>query len=102
VASATRGASKTPLLDTNGDPVLNEDGTPRFRVETWPIATAGYVAASFTEYTSRADDPQLHTHVVVANKVKGLDGKWRTVDGRLLFRYSWLPGTSTKPCCDTN
>lgn len=92
VASATRGASKTPLLDTNGDPVLNEDGTPRFRVETWPIATAGYVAASFTEYTSRADDPQLHTHVVVANKVKGVDGKWRTMDGRLLFRYQLAAG----------
>jgi hypothetical protein len=92
VASATRGASRTPLLDTNGDPVLNEDGTPRFRVETWPIATAGYVAASFTEYTSRADDPQLHTHVVVANKVKGVDGIWRTVDGRLLFRYQLAAG----------
>ena len=92
VASATRGASKTPLLDSNGDPVLNEDGTPRFRVETWPIATAGYVAASFTEYTSRADDPQLHTHVVVANKVKGVDGMWRTVDGRLLFRYQLAAG----------
>jgi hypothetical protein len=43
------------------------------------------VAASFTEYTSRADDPQLHTHVVVANKVKG-------VDGRLLFRYQLAAG----------
>jgi len=38
-------------------------------VETWAIAAAGYVASSFTELTSRADDPQLHTHVVVANKV---------------------------------
>jgi len=92
VASATRGASKTPVLDSNGDPLLTEDGRPRFRVETWPIATTGYVAASFTEYTSRADDPQLHTHVVVANKVKGVDGKWRTVDGRLLFRYQLAAG----------
>jgi hypothetical protein len=92
VASSTRGASKTPLLDENGDPVLNEDGSPRFRVVTWPIATSGYVAASFTEFTSRADDPQLHTHVVVANKVKGTDGVWRTVDGRLLYRYQLAAG----------
>ncbi len=92
VASSTRGASKTPVLDENGDPVLNEDGSPRFRLVTWPIQTAGYVAASFTEFTSRADDPQLHTHVVVANKVKGTDGIWRTVDGRLLYRYQLAAG----------
>jgi hypothetical protein len=72
--------------------VLNDQGNPRFRVETWPILTAGYVAASFTEFTSRADDPQLHTHVVVANKVKGTDGMWRTVDGRLLYRYQLAAG----------
>ena len=92
VASSTRGASRTPVLDDNGAPVLNENGTPKFRVETWPIPTAGYVAASFTEYTSRADDPQLHTHVVVANKVRGTDGVWRTVDGRLLYRYQLAAG----------
>jgi conjugative relaxase-like TrwC/TraI family protein len=92
VASSTRGASKTPLLDDQGNPVFNEDGTPKFRVETWPIPTAGYVAASFTEFTSRADDPQLHTHVVVANKVKATDGIWRTVDGRLLYRYQLAAG----------
>ena len=61
-------------------------------METWPIATSGYVAASFTEFTSRADDPQLHTHVVVANKVKGIDGVWRTVDGRLLYRHQLAAG----------
>jgi hypothetical protein len=92
VASSTRGASKTPLLDENGDPVRNEDGTRKFRVETWPIQTSGYVAASFTEFTSRADDPQLHTHVVVANRVKATDGVWRTVDGRLLYRYQLAAG----------
>ncbi|MFQ5968580.1 MAG: MobF family relaxase, partial [Acidimicrobiia bacterium] len=92
VASATRGASKAPVLDDNGNPVLNEDGSPRFRVQTWPIRTSGYVAASFTEFTSRADDPQLHTHVVVANKVKGTDGLWRTLDGRLLYRHQLAAG----------
>ncbi|MGA9596967.1 MAG: relaxase domain-containing protein [Acidimicrobiia bacterium] len=92
VASATRGATKTPVLDDNGDQVVNENGDPRFRVETWPIPTSGYVAASFTEFTSRADDPQLHTHVVVANKVKGIDGVWRTIDGRLLYRYQLAAG----------
>ena len=92
VASATRGASKIPVLDDDGKPVLNDNGTPKFRVETWPIKTSGFVAASFTEFTSRADDPQLHTHVVIANKVKGVDGIWRSVDGRLLYRHQLAAG----------
>lgn len=92
VASSTRGASRTPVLDDDGNPVLCEDGTQRLRVETWPIRTDGYVAAWFTEFTSRADDPQLHTHVVVGNRVKGVDGVWRTVDGRLLYRNKLAAG----------
>ncbi|MGB5188222.1 MAG: relaxase domain-containing protein, partial [Acidimicrobiia bacterium] len=84
VASSTRGASRTPIFDDDGVPVLGEDGMPRLRVETWPIRTQGYVSAWFTEFTSRADDPQLHTHVVVGNRVKGVDGIWRAIDGRLL------------------
>jgi Mrp family chromosome partitioning ATPase len=92
VASSTRGASRTPVLDESGRPVTNEDGTPRYRVETWPIRTSGYVAAWFTEFTSRADDPQLHTHVVVGNRVKGVDGVWRALDGRLLYRHKLAAG----------
>lgn len=87
VASSTRGATRTPILDAEGQPVLDEQGRERQRVETWPIRTSGYLAAWFTEFTSRADDPQLHTHVVVGNRVKGVDGKWRSVDGRLLYRH---------------
>jgi hypothetical protein len=92
VASSTRGASKTPVRDEDGNPVRNGKGTPKFRVETWPIPTSGFVAASFTEFTSRADDPQIHTHVVVANKVKGKDGIWRSIDGRLLYRHQLAAG----------
>ena len=92
VASSTRGASRTPILDSDGVPVLGEDGTPRLRVETWPIRTEGYVSAWFTEFTSRADDPQLHTHVVVGNRVKGVDGIWRAIDGRLLYRHKLAAG----------
>ncbi|MCL1692789.1 MAG: relaxase domain-containing protein [Actinomycetia bacterium] len=92
VASSTRGASRTPVLDDDGVPVLDEDGMPRQRIETWPIRTEGYVSAWFTEFTSRADDPQLHTHVVVGNRVKGVDGVWRAIDGRLLYRHQLAAG----------
>ncbi|MDF1597832.1 MAG: MobF family relaxase [Acidimicrobiia bacterium] len=92
VASSTRGASRTPILDQEGKPILDEDGFPRHRVETWPIRTKGYVSAWFTEFTSRADDPQLHTHVVVGNRVKGVDDVWRAIDGRLLYRHKLAAG----------
>lgn len=50
------------------------------------------MSAWFTEFTSRADDPQLHTHVVVGNRVQGVDGVWRAIDGRLLFRHQLAAG----------
>ncbi|MGO9791380.1 MAG: MobF family relaxase [Solirubrobacteraceae bacterium] len=46
------------------------------------VATRGLIATCYDHYDSRAADPQLHTHVVIANKVQGQDGKWRALDGR--------------------
>jgi conjugative relaxase-like TrwC/TraI family protein len=46
--------------------------------------TRGMLAAAFDHWDSRAGDPNLHTHVVVANKVQGVDGRWRSVDSRAL------------------
>ena len=47
----------------------------------------GVVAAAFTHWASRADDPQLHDHVVVWNRARSLtDGKWRTLDSRAIFK----------------
>ena len=37
------------------------------------------VAATFRHDTSRNLDPQLHTHCVIANMVRGGEGKWRTM-----------------------
>lgn len=42
--------------------------------------TRGIVAAAFDHWDSRSGDPHLHTHLVVANRVQGQDGKWRTID----------------------
>lgn len=42
--------------------------------------TRGVVAAAFDHWDSRAGDPHLHTHLVVANRVQGPDGRWRTLD----------------------
>ena len=57
------------------------------------IGTAGFVAAAFTHRTSRADDPQLHTHLVIANVVRGADGRWSAVDSRAVHRHARTAGS---------
>lgn len=53
----------------------------------WPEPVDGLVTASFLHRTSRALDPHLHTHAVVANLGAGLDQPWRALDGRGMFAH---------------
>lgn len=49
------------------------------------VRTRGLIAAAFDHWDSRAGDPNLHTHVVVANKVQeGSSGRWLSIDSRAL------------------
>ncbi|MBT8160097.1 MULTISPECIES: MobF family relaxase [Arthrobacter] len=51
------------------------------------IGTRGVIAAAFDHWESRAGDPQLHTHVVIANRVQRItDGAWVTLDSRTLYK----------------
>ena len=53
----------------------------------------GLVAAAFRHRTSRAGDPQLHTHVVIANTTRcGDDGVWRALDARHLYAHAQAAG----------
>ncbi|MDH5134304.1 MULTISPECIES: MobF family relaxase [unclassified Microbacterium] len=68
---------------------LLEDRVAATRVGAGGIAQmpiVGVIATAFDHYDSRAADPQLHTHVVVSNKVQGEDGCWRTLDSRRLHK----------------
>src|SRR6266516_3098483 len=53
---------------------------------------SGFVAAAFLHRTSRANDPLLHTHVVVANLACGPDGRWTALDGRALYAHAKTAG----------
>ncbi len=53
------------------------------------VPVTGLIAAAFDHRDSRAGDPDLHTHVVISNKVQTLPnegGKWLTLDGRMVFK----------------
>ena len=47
----------------------------------------GIIGTKFRHYDSRAGDPNLHDHVVIANRVEGADDKWSSIDGRTLYQY---------------
>jgi conjugative relaxase-like TrwC/TraI family protein len=51
------------------------------------VAGQGVLAVGFDHRTSREGDPLLHTHLVVANRVQGPDGRWTALDGRDLYRH---------------
>jgi Ti-type conjugative transfer relaxase TraA len=56
------------------------------------IETIGAVAAAFRHRTSRAGDPQLHTHVLLANVVEGSDGRYSALDARLIYFHGRTAG----------
>src|SRR5215216_1128747 len=51
------------------------------------VSGQGVLAVGFDHRTSRDGDPLLHTHLVIANRVQGPDGRWTALDGRDLYRH---------------
>lgn len=52
------------------------------------VAVNGVIASAFDHWDSRAGDPQLHTHLVIANRVqRASDGHWVTIDSYTLHRH---------------
>ena len=49
--------------------------------------SSGVIGTKFRHWDSRAGDPNLHDHVVIANRVQGVDGQWSSIDGRMLYQY---------------
>ncbi|MDJ0769826.1 MAG: MobF family relaxase [Ilumatobacter sp.] len=52
----------------------------------------GLTIAAFRQTTSRADDPQIHTHCVISAKVQTAEGRWLALDGRYLKKHQRVLG----------
>lgn len=50
------------------------------------VRTRGIIASEFTHFDTRGGDPDLHSHVLVANKVQAPDGRWLTLDSRAIHQ----------------
>jgi conjugative relaxase-like TrwC/TraI family protein len=68
--------------------------TTRMRVngDRQYVDTTGLTIAKFRQTTSRADDPQIHTHAVISSKVSTPDEQWWALDARYLKRKQRMVG----------
>lgn len=85
IAQAHRAAVQEIIELLERDVAATRVGAKGPRGAVAQVPVRGVIAAAYDHYDSRASDPQLHTHVVVANRVQAVrDGKWRTLDSRAL------------------
>ena len=81
---ATLDWVEAELLQTRGyDPATGR--RPR-------VAADGLVAATFRHLTSRDQDPQLHTHCILANMTRSRAGEWRSMEPTEIRRSVRLIG----------
>ena len=81
---ATLDWIEAELLETRGwDPATGR--RPRVKAD-------GMAVAGFRHLTSRDQDPQLHTHCVLANMTRTGDGAWRSVEPTRIRRSAKLAG----------
>ena len=52
----------------------------------------GFLAAAYLHRTSRAWDPQLHTHVLIANATQGPDGRWTRLYHPAIYDHAKTAG----------
>lgn len=55
---------------------------------------AGLIAAVYKHSTSRAQEPQLHSHAVIANMAPRTDGSWGALESRDLYKWKMTAGAA--------
>lgn len=98
-ADETERAAITAAHDTAVDAALelleDEAATARRgRAGESHERAAGLIAAVYQHSTSRAQEPQLHSHCVVANMAPRTDGTWGALEGRDLYRWKMAAGAA--------
>lgn len=83
VAEAHRSAWRAALAYLEAEACVTRRGKDGYLRERG----GGFVAAAYQHRTSRATDPHLHTHVIVANMTRSpSDGEWRALDGEAILK----------------
>jgi conjugative relaxase-like TrwC/TraI family protein len=83
IAAAHRSAWQAALAYLEEEACVTRRGKDGFLRERG----GGFVAGAYRHRTSRAQDPHLHTHVIVANMTRSpSDCEWRALDGEALLK----------------
>src|SRR3954447_21770961 len=91
ISAAAREAHDEAVRDALGYLERHATWTRRGANGKHLLHGGGLTVAAFRHRTSRAGDPQLHTHAVVANAVT-VDGKTTALDGRALYAHQRTAG----------
>ena len=73
-------------------------GARRGHGGTEHVVGGGVLSVGFDHRTSREGDPLLHTHLVIANRVQGPDGRWTALDGRDVYRHRLAADAIYRAC----
>ena len=92
IATAVRAAHDAAVRQALGYLEREAGEVRRGRDGHARLGGGGFVAAAFRHRSSRAGDPQLHTHVLLANITRGDDGKYSALDGRQLYLQAKTAG----------
>ncbi len=57
------------------------------------LPAQGFVGALYVHEMARSGDPHLHAHLVIANRVRGPDGRWSAPDMRPVYSHAKTAGT---------
>jgi conjugative relaxase-like TrwC/TraI family protein len=87
VIAAHRASVEAALSYLERSACLTRRGAAAEFVPGW-----GFLAAAYRHRSSRAGDPQLHTHVLVANATIGPDGRWTRLYHPALYEHAKTAG----------
>jgi hypothetical protein len=82
-----RPTKSVSILHGLGDAATGQAVLAAHHAGVQHVSGQGLLSVGFDHRTSREGDPLLHTHMVVANRVQGPDGRWTALDGRDLYRH---------------
>lgn len=97
-AATTSESERDQLLECHDDAVvfvldMIEDSLAKCRMGKAGkqlVDAEGLVVARFPHFSSRENDPQVHTHALVANLAQGPDGRWRALASTLAFKKGFM------------